>query len=55
MHITAQSKWSLLIQTLARFGIEHFKFGVENNDKDPKFKVGDHLIIWKIKNTYQIT
>ena len=25
-------------------------FGIENNDKDPKFKLGDHVIISKYKN-----
>ena len=25
-------------------------FGVENNDKDPKFKVGDHIRISKYRN-----
>ena len=31
----------------------YFEFGIENNDKDPKFKVGDHVIISKCKNFLQ--
>ena len=27
-------------------------FDVENNDKDPKFKVGDHVRISKYKNIF---
>ena len=28
------------------------KFGIENNDKDPKFKVGEHVRISKYKNIF---
>ena len=31
--------------------ITHIDFGKEVNDKDPKFKVGDHVRISKYKNT----
>ena len=27
-------------------------FGAENNDKDPKFEVGDHVRISKYKNNF---
>ena len=27
-------------------------FGIENNDKDPKFKVGDYVRISKYKNIF---
>ena len=27
-------------------------FGIENNEKDPKFKVGDHVRISKYKNIF---
>ena len=30
----------------------YIDFGVENNDKDPKIEVGDHVIISKYKNIF---
>ena len=30
----------------------YIDFGIENNDKDPKFKVGDHVRISKYKNIF---
>ena len=30
----------------------HIDFNVENNNKNPKFKVGDHVIISKDKNIF---
>ena len=30
----------------------YIDFGVESNDKDPKFKVGDHVGISKCKNIF---
>ena len=30
----------------------YIDFGVENNDADPKFKVGDHVRISKYKNIF---
>ena len=30
----------------------YINFGVENNDKDPKFKVGDHVRIPKHENIF---
>ena len=30
----------------------YISFGTENNDKDPKFKFGDHLRISKYKNIF---
>ena len=30
----------------------YINFGVENNDKDPKFKVGDHVRIPKYENIF---
>ena len=30
----------------------YIDFIKEVNDKDPKFKVGDHVRIWKYKNTF---
>ena len=32
--------------------ITHIDFGKEVNDKDPKFKVGDHVRISKYKNIF---
>ena len=31
---------------------KYINFGIENNDKDPKFKVGDHLRISKYKKYF---
>ena len=31
-----------------------FDFDIENNEKDPKFKVVDHVIISKYKNIFSI-
>ena len=31
----------------------YIDFGAENNDKDPKFKVGDHVRISKYKNVFE--
>ena len=31
----------------------YIDFGVENNNKDPKFKVHDNLRISKYKNTFE--
>ena len=31
----------------------HIDFDVENNEKDPRFKVGDHMRISKCKNIYK--
>ena len=30
----------------------YIDFGAKNNDKDPMFKVGDHIRIWKFKNSF---
>ena len=30
----------------------YIDFGIENNEKDPKFKVGDHVRIPKYKNIF---
>ena len=30
----------------------HIDFGKENNNKDPKFQVGDHIRISKYKNIF---
>ena len=30
----------------------YLDFGIENNDKDPKFKVGDYVRISKYKNIF---
>ena len=30
----------------------YIDFGVENNDKDPKFEVGDHMRISKYKSIF---
>ena len=30
----------------------YIDFGIENNDKDPKFKVGGNIIISKFKNIF---
>ena len=30
----------------------YIKYGVEHNDKDPEFKVGDHVRISKCKNNF---
>ena len=30
----------------------YIEFGVENNNKNPKFKVGDHVGILKYKNIF---
>ena len=30
----------------------YLDFGIENNDKDPKFEVGDHVRISKYKNIF---
>ena len=32
--------------------ITYFDFEVENNDKDPKFEVGDHARILKCKSIF---
>ena len=32
----------------------YIDFGVENNEKDPKFQVGDHVKISKYKNIFAI-
>ena len=32
----------------------HIGFGVENNDKDPKFKVGDHVKTLKHRNIFRL-
>ena len=31
----------------------YINFGIENNDKDPKFKVADSVRISKYKNTFE--
>ena len=46
IHI-AQSKWSLLMEIPAHILISNEK----NNQEHSKFKVGDHVIISKYKNT----
>ena len=46
IHI-AQSKWSLLMEIPAHILISDEK----NNQEHSKFKVGDHVIISKYKNT----
>ena len=33
----------------------YIDFGIENNDKDPKFRVGDHLRISKYKKVFAKT
>ena len=30
----------------------YVNFGIENKEKDPKFKVGDHVTISKYKNNF---
>ena len=45
IHI-AQSKWSLLVEIPA-----HILISNEKNQEHSKFKVGDHVIISKYKNT----
>ena len=30
----------------------YFKYDVDHNDKDPKFKIGDHVRISKYKNVF---
>ena len=46
IHIIAQSKWSLFVDVIDNtFGVNDF--GKESNDKNPKFKVGDHVKISK--------
>ena len=30
----------------------YIAFGVKNDDKDPKFEVGDQVKIWKYKNIF---
>ena len=32
--------------------IQYIDFKKEVNDKDPKFKIGDHVRIWKYKNIF---
>ena len=31
---------------------KYIDFGIEHNDKDPKFKIGDHVRISKHKNIF---
>ena len=47
-YIIAQLKWSLAHVKSSTYT----DFGTENNDKDPKFKVSDHVRISKYKNTF---
>ena len=28
------------------------EYNEESNEKDPKFKIGDHVRIWKLKNIF---
>ena len=44
IHITEQSKWTLLML--------HINNTYINADKEPKFKVGDHVRISKYKNIF---
>ena len=32
----------------------YIHFDVENNNKDPKFKTGDHVMIWKLINIFVV-
>ena len=47
IHTMPQSKWSLLIKRQ-----KHVHFASENNDKDPKFEVGNYVRISKYKNHF---
>ena len=47
IHIIKQLKWSLLTLTITYIG-----YIKEFNDKDPKFKVGDHVKISKYKKVF---
>ena len=47
MHITVQLKLNLLM-----LKIIHILILIKPNDKDPKFKVGDHVRIAKYKNIF---
>ena len=35
-----------------RVVVTYIDFGVENNDKDPKFKVGNHVTLLKYENIF---
>ena len=48
IYIIAQLKWSLAHVKSSTY----IDFGIENNDKDLKFKVSDHARISKYKNTF---
>ena len=47
-HIIAQSKWHLLIKSQ----VKYIDCAVENNNKDPKVEVGDHVKILKYTNIF---
>ena len=44
--------YELVVVGLNRVAVTYIDFGVENNDKDPKFKVGNHETILKYKNIF---
>ena len=49
IHITEKLKWKLTIDVKDNSYID---FRKEVNDKDPKFKIGDHVIKSKYENTF---
>ena len=49
MHIIAQSK----MKPVDVKSTTHIKFGTENNYKDSKFKIDDHVKILKCKNIFR--
>ena len=51
IYIIAQSKWSLMIQGVVHILTSSIYIDAEN-EKYPKFEVGDHVRIWKYKNIF---
>ena len=41
-----------MVVGLNRVVVTYIDFGVENNDKDPKFKVGNHVTLLKYENIF---
>ena len=44
--------YELVVVGLNRVAVTYIDFSVENNDNDPKFKVGNHVTILKYKNIF---
>lgn len=40
------------MRPIDRKSSKHIDFGIENNSKDPKFKISDHVRILRYKNLF---